>query len=105
MKRLSRLAIGAALGLAAGCGGLALLLAAGGCLALSGDPASVWARPHVEQAVNGYLEGMRLRAAAGRLGLRDRAALHAGIALGAAIGQGISPEGAAVLWHSVHGSG
>jgi hypothetical protein len=74
-------------------------------LALSGDPLSAALRPHAETALNGYLDTLRKRAAAGKLSTWDRAALHLGIAGGIAVGTFLSPEGSLILTHAVYGDG
>ncbi len=79
-------------------------LAAAG-IVFSDDPLSARIRPRAEATINGLLASMQRRAAAGELTRLDRIVLHAGVLGGIAIGQFISPEGAAILRHAVYGDG
>ena len=94
-------------------GTTARIIIAGSCLlalvlagaVFSDDPLSAALRPRIETAAGSLLASMRERAAAGKLNALDRAVLHAGVIGGIAIGQFVSPEGAAILRHAVYGDG
>jgi hypothetical protein len=79
------------------------LVAAGAVF--SDDPLSAAIRPRAEATIDGLLASMQKRAAAGELTILDRIVLHSGVLAGIAIGQFISPEGAAILRHAVYGDG
>jgi hypothetical protein len=74
-------------------------------LAFSSDPLSTAIRPQAETAINSLIASMQKRAAAGKLTAFDRTLLHAGVLGGIAVGQFVSPEGAAILRHAVYGDG
>jgi hypothetical protein len=83
--------------------GLLGLAAAG--IVFSDDPLSARMRPRAEAAINRLLASMRKRARAGELTTLDRIVLHTGVLGGIAVGQFVSPEGAAILRHAVYGGG
>jgi hypothetical protein len=83
--------------------GLLGLAAAG--IVFSDDPLSARMRPRAEAAINGLLASMQKRARAGELTTLDRIVLHTGVLGGIAVGQFVSPEGAAILRHAVYGGG